>query len=671
MNRWRNSQRLPLRCTECARRRVRCDKKAPCSQCVAKSRAHLCTREVVRIRGKLAVASPIEEDSSDIARENSKLRDRVSELELAFMLSLSHSTETPPSQCSRTFEDHAVHERMGAILADWNLGMVSHRPSSSEHLSHNSITPLNFVQRLPNQSASTYILRYSLETLGWVHCAVRADQFMEEHQAFQESRATRNGTMHADHGWMAVYLSLLVVGLFFMGPTEVMLLDLEDILVSSDTQELCEHWYKCVFSQLELSNAMAMPRLSTVQVAAILTLCNSHFGETFRESNMASVAINTARALNMHWLGTESSYCKEYFDSMAEWKTREDRDLGRRLWWSLTISDWLATTRRRPPSIHPASFNSEISMGHSDRNIILNQPLVTENERLFSPLLHHVALSRLARHVYAYTQTPRKSPAALARFFHELRELEDEFLSEVEGLATVFTCNAGDSQSVPVWLAGQRAHYCCTLNFIRLSVAQVLLQPSLPSLPLIYEIGAQAMEAAMGIVQLGNVPEVYGLIWIFNSAMIAAGVFLCLNVLVSGPGRDSNRSLDRQEAVRICIEVLLRRAHKTKICRYGERVLNWLLELDSARQKGEISSAGIIRAIINTASTTDHNASLMSTVDPPQTVTAFPHVYSRNWENGVCQRAFDEPEIPFEALGSGDWDFDWMLNSIISLAVPS
>jgi hypothetical protein len=49
------SQRMPLRCTECARRRVRCDKKAPCSQCIQKDRAHLCAREVVRVRGKLAV----------------------------------------------------------------------------------------------------------------------------------------------------------------------------------------------------------------------------------------------------------------------------------------------------------------------------------------------------------------------------------------------------------------------------------------------------------------------------------------------------------------------------------------------------------------------------------------------------------------------------------------
>lgn len=51
----RTSQRTPLRCTECARRRVRCNKKVPCAECILRHQSHKCTREVVRVRGKPTV----------------------------------------------------------------------------------------------------------------------------------------------------------------------------------------------------------------------------------------------------------------------------------------------------------------------------------------------------------------------------------------------------------------------------------------------------------------------------------------------------------------------------------------------------------------------------------------------------------------------------------------
>ena len=108
---------------------------------------------------------------------------------------------------------------------------------------------------------------------------------------------------------------------------------------SLDPLQLCHTWYDLAFRQLELSNAMARPQLHLIQVTAILTLCNSHFGESFRERSLTSLAINTARELNMHRLGSESSF-PHRLARMPEWNTREKRELGRRLWWTLVICDW-------------------------------------------------------------------------------------------------------------------------------------------------------------------------------------------------------------------------------------------------------------------------------------------------------------------------------------------
>jgi hypothetical protein len=107
----------------------------------------------------------------------------------------------------------------------------------------------------------------------------------------------------------------------------------------SSRLQCCRIWYNFAIRQLELSNAIARPQLQLVQVAAILTLCNFHFGENFQESNLTSLAINTARELKMDRLGSESNFPSR-ISRIPEWNSIEKRELGRRLWWTLVICDW-------------------------------------------------------------------------------------------------------------------------------------------------------------------------------------------------------------------------------------------------------------------------------------------------------------------------------------------
>jgi hypothetical protein len=107
----------------------------------------------------------------------------------------------------------------------------------------------------------------------------------------------------------------------------------------SNRLQCCHIWYNSAIRQLEMSNATARPQLHLVQVATILTLCNSHFGENFRENNLTSLAINTARELRMDRLGSESNFPSR-LSRIFGWNSTEKRELGRRLWWTLVICDW-------------------------------------------------------------------------------------------------------------------------------------------------------------------------------------------------------------------------------------------------------------------------------------------------------------------------------------------
>lgn len=105
-----------------------------------------------------------------------------------------------------------------------------------------------------------------------------------------------------------------------------------------ETVALSQKWYKVALQELS-SLGLGQPSLSIIQTVLILTLCNSNFGHSEREMFLVGVAISAARALKMHRLGTESTY-PQSLKRYTEWQTREGRELGRRMWWTLTIADW-------------------------------------------------------------------------------------------------------------------------------------------------------------------------------------------------------------------------------------------------------------------------------------------------------------------------------------------
>lgn len=106
-----------------------------------------------------------------------------------------------------------------------------------------------------------------------------------------------------------------------------------------DLAILSRHWYWAVLQSLEDSDFLGKPRLSTVQTIAILTLVNSSFGQNDREWMLIGIAVNIARILNMHRLANEQTLAKR-ISALPQWRSLAQRNLGRRLWWTLVICDW-------------------------------------------------------------------------------------------------------------------------------------------------------------------------------------------------------------------------------------------------------------------------------------------------------------------------------------------
>jgi hypothetical protein len=354
----KTSQRISRSCVECGRRKIKCDKKSPCQPCIRRNAAHECKRPIARVRGQLTVYAATETEDVDYAddeqirellRQRAALQAQVAELETALALSkpcahIHASTSTDYSEAPASLED------LVPAFEQFDIGLksdsVTHSTTAKEiadQLYEPITDPISLL--LPRRKASHQIVNFSLQTLGWLHCAVDSDAFLRAHEDFWESAHLNISLGREQRPWMSIYFALLAVGILYMDPDEMP--DVADLpqpgLPLDESVNIAIHtsrlWYEAALKEVERCGCSGIPYLSVVQALSVLTLCHSNFGEHQREWLFTGLATNIARCLDMHKLGTEAAVSKEMCQRQ-EWSTTAQRELGRRLWWSCVIRDW-------------------------------------------------------------------------------------------------------------------------------------------------------------------------------------------------------------------------------------------------------------------------------------------------------------------------------------------
>jgi hypothetical protein len=352
----KTSQRISRSCTECGRRKIKCDKKSPCQPCIRRNVAHECKRPITRVRGQLTVYAASNERNNDIQdnldeliRERSALQAQIAELETALAL----SKPCAHSHVSQADDLAGISTSLKDIVPafeQFDLGIEHDSVSSgnpekdiADKLYEPVADPVFLL--LPNRDNSTKLLQFSLQTLGWLHCAVNADEFLREHEQFWEKVHLGQSLEPKERPWLSLYFALLAVGILYM--------DLQSILTMNDLPQfgpplgdpaqIAIHtsrlWYEAALKEIERCGCSGAISLPIVQSLSVLTLCHSNFGEHQREWLLTGFAVNMARSLDMHRLGSEAATPKDKYHR-AEWSTLPQRELGRRLWWSCVIRDW-------------------------------------------------------------------------------------------------------------------------------------------------------------------------------------------------------------------------------------------------------------------------------------------------------------------------------------------
>ncbi|KAJ5627321.1 hypothetical protein N7528_004748 [Penicillium herquei] len=404
-----------------------------------------------------------------------------------------------------------------------------------------------FLMLIPDRTSSQQIVNFALTNLSWIHCAIRTKVFQHEHEAFWESIENGNDTASAnDHGWLSIYFSLLTVGSLYMDPEE------RPILPRLNGFE---------------ENA-GQSGIESERGRHIAQMC--HFGQMEQEYLLLGLATNTARALDMHLLASEERFSQR-LAMQLNWGTPENRHLGRRLWWTLVICDWLGMFTR-PSSISPSSFNTTLSPQPCD-----NEDLLMKNSMLeitdIPASRFHLTMSRLASVIYINVKAPRDlNTDRFTVVLNQVEKIEESMTRQTIPL----------SINIPSWVAAQEYLIGNTVQLLSVTMARASLVLWLMGRPNTEPIIDSGLKSALKILYMRQqpVPRLYQCHWIISAATLAAGVYLGIHLICFKEATVSTQVTERRRLIRYCIGTIQYPNASTPLAIRGSQMLEILLQIE-------------------------------------------------------------------------------------------
>ncbi|KAI4942308.1 hypothetical protein J4E86_010110 [Alternaria arbusti] len=667
----KTSQRVSRSCVECSRRKIRCDKKSPCAPCVRRNAGNSCRRPIVRVRGQLTVyadsdaASAEDVQLEDLLRERGALRAQIAELETALALSkpCAHSRtseSTDYSAPSASLEDLIPAFEQFDIGITTNAAREGGEKDLIDRLYEPAADPIYLL--LPSKDASIQLVTFSLQTLGWLHCAVDADVFFGEHEEFWQSTQLGAGIDRARRPWLVVYLAVLAVGILYFNPDEIpdvnqlpqlgMPLD-NPVSIAVHTSRL---WYEAALKELERYGFAGLPSLPVVQALSVLTLCHSNFGEHQREWLITGFATNMARCLDMHKLGNEVNISKDLC-KRPEWSSPSQREMGRRLWWACVIRDWLGSWSR-PPSISPASFCCHVSTLTSQDDYILPRTPMADSPASFesgnlatpSPAHYHSIMCRVSYIVYIYIKA--NTHQTNLKFIKAIEEVQTVRRDLPLHLSPNFPANEDDRiwELEYPWIPFQRYQIHYVIDFLLLTIARVLSPENPDDDPNFRQLALQSANNILNYYAK-PVPRVYRLVWVISASTVAAAIYVSLDMLANPHDYRGDAKLRIINLLRMAFTELRKHSAVAVHAAKGSAVLEGLLPVLERHDTELPGTSRTIHELLQQLPMADHsNTNDLSNSAPP--MDGFAH--HGNYENIDM---FDGIGSTLNATyGFDDWD---------------
>ncbi|KAH8679513.1 hypothetical protein BGZ60DRAFT_400172 [Tricladium varicosporioides] len=702
----RDTQRVPRSCTACSRKKIRCSKTIPCVACVRKGDAQSCEREIVRVNGKPTVAidsapvkiggrGDLQTRCTELENENKGLQARIQHLEAIIKQGdlpqsdfIANYTPTQNISSHRSDSDEIL-----TVFHD--LHVESHPKSLQVEFLGKGILRHDYIfSILPIRKFSDKIVHFSLQELGWIHCSLNAPIFLAQHDKFWDSWNAGDSTVLENHNWMALYLSILCVGVYFMPPSDTAGAHfLHEGLSGSrargystaieEAQNVCRTWYEAVFKELNFADFIGKPTLPTVQTLAILNLVHRNFGESEREYVLLGVAINISRAIHMDRLGSEALYLNnsQRLQAMKIWRSRDDREIGRRLWWTLLICDWMMMPIR-PCLIAAGSFSTCLSVedDSTHREIIIDSKYLDEQNyhSAPSPLLYHIFAANLASIVRPYRDSNKRTSATSAwKTLQALQLLEASLPMHLsKSLSEDMTIGCMQSS----WLSTQRSLCIDLLLICRVNICLAALPEILESKQDLYDLKRHGRQAATTLIDhRRHISTPYFVkLWGPRRSIFAAGIYLILDLICFAKEQTLQEVQEQVQRVGFVLQVLSVGFDQGQS---QTQVLLKMLDIYNQLKNNDLEGKDDLFRVMDSIASPDrgvHNENYVAEESPGHSSTDSTHTHPdlvqlldfHTWDNNGLNLPIDFNDFAFDIFSQPPSTTSWWLSSQLSGFTP-
>ncbi|WVQ96882.1 hypothetical protein IAU59_003989 [Kwoniella sp. CBS 9459] len=602
------SQRQAKSCTECIRRKTRCNKQIPCDVCVKRGVTDLCRLEsqyALPTSTTVSTSPPTLTTSteSNLTRQIDALRratfqeihilrKRVSDLEdtVANLKDSPDRTKlTAEAGKGDETEDAATTLEFFALGLDRRVGggdaptPKTKRPTIQPQSSNSTRVatqrhiliepgphpPDSVTDSLLPQHIVHNILAFHNEHVYWQHACVFAPHLEEEVAVFYKLISAGHWNT-IDGAWLALFYILQAIAVHQMTDDETV----QSGLQKEDRFVVPAALISSALAALNHADYLARPSIFTCQAIAVLCVCGHNVCESDLLSSLLAIGIKTAQTLNLHSLG------------QAKDMSAIDRELGTRVWWALTMEDWFAIPFRGVWSVHPDHFNTDLPSNCFDTDLQAGNSTSRDTSFVTIGLKSRFS-AQTASIIQDTFQHLRFGPSPQAW------AITTRSASRIQSLiAHLPHASAG----TPRWTADMHHYLYISASHKLLVIYRAFLARGGSATEReAAEMGC--LKAAEAIIEEISTRAGSQALWTIPYHTLAAGVVLALGV-IQAKGKKDPSVQSRRELVDKARNALRRLSPTSRIARRGLQVLDDLMkEADGKRKRRSDGMATMIKRI--------------------------------------------------------------------------
>ncbi|KAH6638453.1 hypothetical protein C7974DRAFT_356858 [Boeremia exigua] len=576
-------QRLRLTCTECYRRKIKCDKNIPCSTCVKRGHADLCTRE----DDNASTTGNMVGESESIVPDAGlvqNLIDRVNQLEAQLLSqaegarddcavlqqpstpiprtpgqvgtspSGDHTGPSPhpdpnspgPEQVATIAHNDEDAATVLEFLAwgrskDADYGTTSRQTSrfllaqQDNDIAHNAIAEgskhatLDLLETLlPSQIQIRELVSYHNTYILWYHGSYSSLTFDEDLREFLVNFHGDVRHPDADAQWLALLFAILT-GSLACAPSGIrQSWGFQD----SESLVLARHWYEASILCLNAGNYLERHSINAVEAIATLTIAAHILGRSNSQSILLSSAGRIAQSLGLHRLNADERSSKEQL---------RKKEAGRRVFNQLCTQDWFQIPFSESYSLNP-HFISTRKPANCNDDDLESQPESVPTQASYCNYRYDIAAL-----MPQLLDATSKCNTLFTKYEQVLKYDEKMRRLATESMPAFLSTSAVIAPNWPVWIGwGRRSIAICAAHKI-IMIHRKFLGLSFTNTAFSFTRRTCVAAAKTILKEALSASDQNGpVLWIEQAFSVAAGIVLSLDIANKSPKQDD---LDQHAAL--------------------------------------------------------------------------------------------------------------------------